>query len=774
MAQLNGKTKPTESPTTQANPMNRYPLILGATLLVLVFVIGATLPARGDLDFRVPDLPEAPVVVEGDGPYGGDVRGIVPMGGDGWVLWTADAGLFVRRSGEDRWEAAREGLPVTNGRILVSAVAACESRPGFLAAAFLDGWLFASQDAGRSWSIIGLIPTRGETVRKLIIHPGDPSRIMAATRRKVFVSEDSGGSWTELFHPMTLSDPRGWENWSLQFVELLADRLRPGTALILTRNQGAFLTANWGHDVSWFRDNLPGPVDAAALDPTFGTIAYAVTGGDLYRSVNGGETWDVMAWPGRGVLGRVTSLIVDPGDPSTLFALAPSRRTLRFSRDGGMSWEDRELPGGEEPQIFTVHPMGADHGLLLGTRRGVWESLDGGLSWRFSSAGIEDVTVLSLVPGSEERANFWAATDRGLALVDLQGGGWSWSGQWWSSIVAERVVSTGRPRSGLLALAADGLWDLGSGAGMNPLRLFDEELSPTDAVWWKESLWLCGTSVESLWVAQWKGEEAARIRYVFPRVDEMMDPWLRIDPCDGERIFLGYGPLLESDDGEAWGEVSIPNEVRWVWDATRTHDGCGDLLLATDNGIHLRESTSSSWRVVGPGDFDVQEVVVDPLQRGRWFARAFGNVYMTEDHGETWKALDLPAGQVTAMSWDISSERLLVGLQDRGIRWVDLRTEQVLGIRLEPINVSPNPFRDEAAVSFEIHDPISAVELRIYSVFGDLVRTMRRGGSFAPSDVFRWTWDGKSDDGQEVAAGVYVFRATLAGRPYGGKALRMR
>lgn len=754
--------------------MNRNPLIIGATFLALLSLCVSKAPAQGDLDFRVPSLPEAFVALEGEGPHGGDIRGIIPTGSGGWILWTADAGPFIREAGEERWRPASEGLPVTNGRILVTAMAACESRPGFIAAAFLDGWLFASQDGGRSWEIIGLVPARGETVRELIIHPGDPDRIMAATRRKVFMSEDQGRSWTELLHPMNLEDPRGWNEWSLQFVDLLVNRLRPGTALFVTRDQGTLLTNNWGNDLGWLRDNLPGPVDAAALDPTIGTIAYAVAGGDLYRSVDGGETWEVIAWSGRGVLGRVSSLIVDPGQPSRLLALIPGQDMLKVSDDGGLTWETAELPAGEEAQALAVHPLGADLGLLLGTNMGLWESLDGGRSWRPSSSGIEDVTVLNLIPSSEEPTAFFVATDRGLALIGQREGGWNWSGDWWSTVPVERVLHADPEGVSVWVLAGDDVWNLSQDGTMNPLLFPEAELQPTDAAWWRGGLWICGTSSESLWVARRDGEGSIRIRSVAGRDEQVLDPWLLVDPCDGDGLFLGYGPLLESSDGETWTEVTLPQDVKWVWDTGRIANRCGDLLLATDKGIFLRPSDTRSWQGIGPGEFDIQQIVMDPLDEDRWFARAFGLVYLTEDGGETWKTLDLPRGQVTAMSWEISSERLLVGLRDEGIRWVNLGTEQGLGVRLEPINVSPNPFRDEAVVSFEVRDPVSSVELRIYSVFGDHVRTVRREIFLSSGDLFRWTWDGTSDDGQRVAAGVYVFRATLAGRSYGGKALHMR
>ncbi|MBD3336353.1 MAG: hypothetical protein GF355_12635, partial [Candidatus Eisenbacteria bacterium] len=141
--------------------------VLGLALLVLT----VTTARGGSAAYDEP-------VVYGSGPFGGHVRSVAPAGSNGWILWTDDAGPFVRAYGAGEWRSVASGLPETNGRILTTALTACASQPNVLVAAFLDGWVFRSETGGETWSPMGSVPVQSETVRNLALHPGDPTRIL--------------------------------------------------------------------------------------------------------------------------------------------------------------------------------------------------------------------------------------------------------------------------------------------------------------------------------------------------------------------------------------------------------------------------------------------------------------------------------------------------------------------------------------------------------------------------------------------------------------------
>ncbi len=74
----------------------------------------------------------------------------------------------------------------------------------------------------------------------------------------------------------------------------------------------------------------------------------------------------------------------------------------------------------------------------------------------------------------------------------------------------------------------------------------------------------------------------------------------------------------------------------------------------------------------------------------------------------------------------------------------------------------PNPTRGDCGLAFSLPAEADA-SLRLYDVGGRLVRTLREGRLEAGRHAARW--DGKNDDGDRVAAGVYLARLSVAGTP---------
>jgi subtilisin family serine protease len=67
----------------------------------------------------------------------------------------------------------------------------------------------------------------------------------------------------------------------------------------------------------------------------------------------------------------------------------------------------------------------------------------------------------------------------------------------------------------------------------------------------------------------------------------------------------------------------------------------------------------------------------------------------------------------------------------------------------------PNPFNSGTSIIAEV--PVfSAVELDIYNLLGQKVRTLFRGTTMLPQIVLRW--DGRDDSGRPVSTGVYLYR----------------
>jgi len=71
----------------------------------------------------------------------------------------------------------------------------------------------------------------------------------------------------------------------------------------------------------------------------------------------------------------------------------------------------------------------------------------------------------------------------------------------------------------------------------------------------------------------------------------------------------------------------------------------------------------------------------------------------------------------------------------------------------------PNPFNPETWIPYQLSEA-SDVRIRIYNVYGQLVRTLKIGHKAAGSYTSRHKaahWDGRNEVGEEVASGVYFY-----------------
>ena len=73
----------------------------------------------------------------------------------------------------------------------------------------------------------------------------------------------------------------------------------------------------------------------------------------------------------------------------------------------------------------------------------------------------------------------------------------------------------------------------------------------------------------------------------------------------------------------------------------------------------------------------------------------------------------------------------------------------------------PNPFNSSTVVRFAL--PVRApVELAVYNLMGQKVTELVSGLREAGSHTLKW--DGRDDDGRELASGVYVYRLRTGGQ----------
>ena len=233
-------------------------------------------------------------------------------------------------------------------------------------------------------------------------------------------------------------------------------------------------------------------------------------------------------------------------------------------------------------------------------------------------------------------------------------------------------------------------------------------------------------------------------------------------------------------------------------------------VLISANGTDWQLKTDS---IVG------QNPTLVLSKNGRIIVRTYPNMLYSDDTGQNWSMVDFtalgdgfsPAGCLTscAMSalgsniymvagiWDGSSNhRGIIRSLNNGTSWqwavqpADMpdQSGQIYGICywgeyiyiahngkiyrlnvgpvanddptvpvvLETITCYPNPFRGSTNVIIKQTDN-SPTTVSIYNLRGQLIRTLVNSQKLLPGE-HSYTWDGKNDNGQPAAAGIYFFK----------------
>jgi hypothetical protein len=160
-----------------------------------------------------------------------------------------------------------------------------------------------------------------------------------------------------------------------------------------------------------------------AVDPQQSSTIWAATGewarntGDICRSEDEGRTWSVVGKPETGLPdGQVRQLVLDPS------SAAGQRRLLATvkgagvyeSKDGGLSWRpiigDLPVAAAKEPRGLLLDPLNPQHlvvalGGVAETGAGVYASRDSGLTWkRLHETGLfADITSMAADPQDVDR-----------------------------------------------------------------------------------------------------------------------------------------------------------------------------------------------------------------------------------------------------------------------------------------------------------------------------------------------------------------------------------
>ncbi len=250
------------------------------------------------------------------------------------VYLGTDRGVVVyRQTGDGTWREVRHGL----AGHAVTALATWPENGSPILAGTTEG-IFRSDDAGQTWVPASTGPVVGH-IRALAVQPALPGLAYAGTEPAAVFHTDCGGErWEELQAVRALPGARDWylpyspEAGAVRSFALAGERIWAAVEVggVIRSNDG-------GHTWTIFGNGVHEDVHWVELHPGNPDTLFAATGGGLYRSRNGGQSWDEL-WDDY-----TRAVWIDPDEPRTVLAgpalgIGRQGRIVR-SADGGDTWE---------------------------------------------------------------------------------------------------------------------------------------------------------------------------------------------------------------------------------------------------------------------------------------------------------------------------------------------------------------------------------------------------------------------------------------------------
>ena len=302
-------------------------------------------------------------------------------------------------------------------------------------------------------------------------------------------------------------------------------------------------------------------------------------GNGVFRSTDGGETWESK---GLGATGRISRIVIDPRDPDRVFVAAlgntyvpQEERGIYRTTDGGRTWKrvlfvndstgasDLIMDPNHPDVLFAgmwhvlVHTWGRESG---GSGSGIWMSRDGGDTWKhLEGHGLPDGPV-----GKVGLCNTPRDSERIYALIETSDGV-PWRGE----------TSSGE------------LWRSDDGGESWKLVQHDQDLAGRQAYYTR-----CAVTTDDADEAYFISADWVRTRdggeHVTTLHGDEVPVWdhhaMWIDPEDGDRMAVAGdgGVALSENRGKTWYRVQLPVAQRYhvtvdnrspYWVYTNRQDG---------------------------------------------------------------------------------------------------------------------------------------------------------------------------------------------------------
>ncbi len=582
------------------------------------------------------------------------------MGSTGGGVWkTTDAGHSWKNISDGFFAVASMGaidVALTDPNVIYAGTGSSKIRSNVS----IGHGMYRSSDAGKTWTFDGLRDVgQISTIR---IHPTDPNTVFVAALgnpfvpnkdRGVYRTTDGGKTWKNV---LNLSDDLGAADIELQ----------PGNPNVVFA-------------CMWHGQRKPWTIISGALE------------GGIYKSTDGGDTWNKLAGGLPNQLFGRSNVALSASKPNRVYALIEAKpgSGLYRSEDAGATWELINKSGSLTTRPFYYSTLGVDPNnsdIVYVGDEGWFKSVDGGKTFQRAPVPHGDNHDLWINP---KNSDYMIQANDGGANVSLDGGK-SWSTQL-NQPTAEiyqvavdnqypyRVYGAQQDNTTVIIPSlppADGQdFRVGPGCETGPIipnpadakvvyggckgQFTRMNIETTD----EERYWI---GAESLY-----GNAGSDLIDRFQRVSPM-----EVSPYPPYAVYYGSQYVYRSvNGGEVWQKISPdltahPPGTQGASGEPITRDATGEEVYSTlyairespvkrgviwagsnDGLVSVTQDDGKTWKNVTPPDLlpggRVQNIEPSPRRAGTAYVAIYryllGDfapyIYRTNDYGKTWTRL---------------------------------------------------------------------------------------------------------------------------------------
>jgi photosystem II stability/assembly factor-like uncharacterized protein len=705
------------------------------------------------------------------GPFrGGRTRALAGVPGEPSILYMGAVNGGVWKSGDygRTWDPVFDEQPTQS--IGAIAVASSDHRIVYVASgegllrpdlSVGDG-IYKSSDAGKTWAHLGL--REGQQIPALAVDSHDPNRLFAAvlghpygpgTERGIFRSTDGGVTWQKALYKD--------ENTGGSDVELDPT------------NSNVIYASLWQTRLAPWEDHN----------------SYEGTGGGLFKSNDGGNTWRKLT---KGLPQDLVQInvAIAPSQPGRLYATVSTTRPSSYSSgeglgfyrsdDSGENWyrattdprPAMKIGGGDLP-ITRVDPKNAD--IVYSTSLVTVRSTDGGKTWK-SIRGA---------PGGDDYQNLWInpqnpntillASDQG-AIVTLNGGE-TWS-SWYNQPTAQIYhVSTtntfpykvcgGQQESGSVCIASRGNDGEITFRDWHPVGAIEYGYVAPDPL---DLDVIFGAGRNEVSRFHWSTGQVENVTPIPVREQYRVDRTQPVlfSPVDSHILYYAANVLFKTtDNGKSWQAISpdlarkhpgIPPSVGnlaaqdakadkqrgVIYSLAPSYSDVETLWAGTDDGqISRTVDGGKNWENITPPDlspwskvtqisashFDNQSAYVS-VSRFRLDDRR-PYIYRTHDAGKTWQPI------ITGLPDDAPADTVREDVMRKGLLFAG--TETAVWVSFDDgdhwqslqLNLPHTSMRD---LCIHDNDLIVATHGRSFWILDDITPLRQIGAEVAGADAY--------------------------------------